>query len=257
MVLNLTDGTLRERAPGLSLVRRVIRITGRTESHTEEAVRPLYAEWALRAIPISATILASLGQIELHLSVRASSREAADAAVETASDEVVQVIGLDVYSRDGRTLEEVIGDLLVARGLRIAVAESCTGGLLTSRLTDVAGSSRYVDRAVVAYTNEAKVDLLDVPAEKIAEQGAVSEVVALAMAEGIRSRAGVEIGVGVTGIAGPGGGTPEKPVGTVAIAAVTAGARRSRTFKFIGGREQVKFQASQAALDMVRRMLVV
>jgi len=257
MMLNLIEGALRDRAPGLSLVRRVIRITGRTESHTEEAVRPLYAEWAQRPIPTSATILASLGQIELHLSARARSREAADAAVETASHDVVQVIGLDVYSRDGRTLEEVIGDLLVAQGLRIAVAESCTGGLLTSRLTDVPGSSRYVDRSVVAYTNQAKVDLLDVPAQKIAEHGAVSESVALAMADGIRSRAGVDVGVGVTGIAGPGGGTPEKPVGTVAIAAVTATARRSRTFKFIGGREQVKFQASQAALDMVRRMLVV
>ncbi len=257
MITALVEGRLRERAPGLSLVRRIIRITGRTESHTEEAVKPLYAQWAEREVPIAVTILASLGQIELHLSARAASRQAAEQAVDAASLEVLQVIGLDVYSRDGRSLEEVIGDLLVARGLRVAVAESCTGGLLASRLTDVPGSSRYVDRGVVVYSNDAKVDLLGVPRQLIAEHGAVSEPVAAAMADGIKSRASVDIGIGITGIAGPGGGSDEKPVGTVAIAAVINGTRRSRTFKFIGGREQVKFQASQAALDMVRRMLVV
>jgi nicotinamide-nucleotide amidase len=257
MMASLVEGPLRERSPGLSLVRRVIRITGRTESHTEEAVRPLYADWARRPVPIAATILASLGQIELHLSARAASQEVAEAAVEAASREVSEVIGLYVYSRDGRLLEEVLGDLLVARALRIAVAESCTGGLVASRLTDVPGSSRYVDRAVVAYSNEAKIELLGVPAGLIAQHGAVSEPVALAMAEGIKSRAAVDVGLGVTGIAGPGGGTPEKPVGMVAIATAIAGTSRTRTFQFIGGREQVKFQASQAALDMVRRMLVV
>ena len=257
MITGLVEGPLRQRAPGLSLVRRVIRITGRTESHTEEAVRPLYAEWAGRPVPIAATILASLGQIELHVSARAASREVAEAAVETASRDVSEVIGLDVYSRDGRSLEEVLGDLLVARALRIAVAESCTGGLLTSRLTDVPGSSRYVDRAVVAYSNEAKIELLGVPPALIEQHGAVSEPVALAMADGIKSRARVDIGVGVTGVAGPGGGTAEKPVGMVAIATALRGTSRSRTFRFIGGRDQVKFQASQAALDMVRRMLVV
>jgi nicotinamide-nucleotide amidase len=257
MMASLVEGPMRARAPGLSLVRRVIRITGRTESHTEEAVRPLYAEWAGRPVPIAATILAALGQIELHLSARAASQPVAEAAVETASGEVSEVIGLDVYSRDGRSLEEVVGDLLVARAFRIAVAESCTGGLLTSRLTDVPGSSRYVDRAVVAYSNDAKVELLGVPSPLLAQHGAVSEPVALAMAEGIKSRAAVDIGVGVTGIAGPGGGTAEKPVGMVAIAAAIGGTSRSRTYTFIGGREQVKFQASQAALDMVRRMLVV
>ena len=257
MMTGLVEGALRERAPGLSLVRRVIRITGRTESHTEEAVRPLYPDWAGRPVPIAATILASLGQIELHLSARAPSQGGAEAAVEAASRDVSEVIGLDVYSRDGRSLEEVLGDLLMARALRIAVAESCTGGLLMSRLTDVPGSSRYVERGVVAYSNDAKIELLGVPPVLIEQHGAVSEPVALAMAEGIKTRARVDIGVGVTGVAGPGGGTAEKPVGMVAIAASVAGTTRSRTFKFIGGREQVKFQASQAALDMVRRMLVV
>jgi PncC family amidohydrolase len=108
----------------------------------------------------------------------------------------------------------------------------------------------------VTYSNEAKTELLGVPVELIAEHGAVSEAVALAMADGIRSRAGVSVGVGVTGIAGPGGGTPEKPVGTVAIAAMTASLTRSRVFRFIGERETVKFQASHSALDMVRRLLL-
>ncbi|MSO45640.1 MAG: competence/damage-inducible protein A [Acidobacteria bacterium] len=256
MFMRVVEDILGERATGLSLVRRMLRITGRTESHTEEAVRPLYAKWAGAAIPISATILAALGQIELHLSARAESRDKAEAALEDAAREVSGVLGLDVYSTDGRALEEVLGDLLVERGLKIAAAESCTGGLLTSRLTDVAGSSRYVQQAVVAYANDAKTTFLGVPAQLLEEQGAVSEAVARAMADGIRTRAGVDVGVGVTGIAGPGGGTPEKPVGTVAIAAVIDGAARSRLFRFLGEREQIKFQASQAALDMVRRMLV-
>ena len=251
----LAAGPLRQRGAGLSLVRRVIRITGRSESHTEEAVRPLYSEWAAAPTPIAATILASLGQIELHLSARAPDRSVADAALAAAAQQVAGRIGADVYSTEGHSLEQVVGELLVERGLRIAVAESCTGGLITSRLTDVAGSSRYVDQSVVTYSNEAKTSLLGVPEDLIAAHGAVSEPVALAMADGMRGRAAVDVAIGVTGIAGPGGGTPEKPVGTVAIGAVTAAATRSRLFRFIGGRDMVKFQASQAALDMVRRML--
>jgi len=256
MLTAVAGEVLGPRSPGLSLVRRTIRITGRTESHTEEAVRPLYADWAQAEVPIAVTILASFGQIELHLSARAVSPDRAAAAAEAASRQVAEILGLDAYSCDGRSLEQVVGDLLVERHFRIALAESCTGGLLTSRLTDVAGSSRYVDRAVVAYANEAKVSLLGVPRKLIDEEGAVSEPVALAMAEGVRAAAMVDVGVGVTGIAGPGGGDAEKPVGTVAIAVVIPGTTRSRLFRFVGDREQVKFQASQAALDIVRRLLV-
>lgn len=256
MLTDLAAGLLGDRAPGLSLVRRVLRISGRTESHTEEAVRPLYAEWAQAPIPISATILASLGQIELHLSARSASRAETEAALDAASVQVADRLGADVFSRDGRSMEHVVGDLLVERNMRIAVAESCTGGLIMSRLTDVPGSSRYVDRGVVLYSNEAKTELLGVAPTLIEEHGAVSEEVAIAMADGIRAHARTDIGVGVTGIAGPGGGTPQKPVGTVAIAASISGLMRSRVFRFVGDREQVKFQASQAALDMVRRMLL-
>src|SRR4029077_14615094 len=141
------------------------------------------------------------------------------------------------------------------RKMTIAVAESCTGGLLTSRLTDVPGSSDYVERGVVCYSNRSKTELAGVPEALIQAHGAVSEPVAQAMAEGIRARAGTSIGVGVTGIAGPGGGTAEKPVGTVAVAVVVDAETRVRTFQFVGGREMVKFQAAQSALNMTRLMV--
>ena len=256
MVAALVDGPLRERSEGVPLLRRVLKISGRIESQTDEQLQPLYRKWEKGTPRVNATILAALGQLELHLWCRAPSTDAANQALERAVDEVCAVIGVDVFSTDGRPMEAVVGEMLASRGLHIALAESCTGGLLTSRLTDIPGSSRYVAQAVIAYTNEAKTALLGVPAPLIEAHGAVSEPVAVAMADGARTRAGVEVGVGVTGIAGPGGGTPEKPVGTVAVAASIVAETRSRLFRFHGERDQVKFQASQAALDMVRRMLL-
>ena len=256
MLTTLVEGMLRDRAAGDPLVRRVVKITNRIESQTEEVLQPLYREWETATPRVSATILAALGQIELHLSAIDPVRDVAERALERAARRVAEALGPDAFSLDGRNLEAVVGDLLAEHKLRIAVAESCTGGLITSRLTDVPGSSRYVFQAVVTYANESKTALLGVPPEVLAAHGAVSEPVALAMADGVRSRAQVDVGVGVTGIAGPTGGTPEKPVGTVAVAAATSDATRSRLFRFHGGREDVKFQASQAALDMVRRMLL-
>lgn len=255
MLAELVDGPLRASALGEPLVRRVVRITGRIESDVDQLLQPVYGEWAAASPPIAATILASPGAIELHLSAHAASQDVVDRALEAAVQRVVNTIGADVYSTDGRKLEQVVGDLLVAKGMRVAAAESCTGGLITSRLTDVSGSSRYVDQSIVTYSNEAKTELLGVATELLNAHGAVSEPVALAMAEGIRTRARADVGIGVTGIAGPTGGTVEKPVGTVVVSAVTANERRCRTFRFFGDRELVKFQASQAALDMVRRLL--
>ena len=255
LMTQLAEGKLRAHSAQEILGRRVIRIAGRTESYTDQALQPLYAEWARAKVPVAATILAVLGQIELHLSARSSDRRVVEEALEQATSQVCTVLGKDVFSTDGRALEEVVGSLLVERGWRISVAESCSGGLLSSRLTDVPGSSRYVDRGVVAYSNEAKTELLDVPASLIATHGAVSEPVAVAMATGIRTRSGSHVGIGVTGIAGPGGGTPEKPVGTVAVAVATLDDSQVRTARYMGDREHIKFQASQAALDMVRRML--
>jgi nicotinamide-nucleotide amidase len=231
-------------------------LTGRGESHVEEKVQPIYSRWRDRTPPISTTILAAMGQIELHLSVRDTDEARARATLASATDELLSVVGEYVYSTDGRPMEQVVGDLLKARGYSVAAAESCTGGLFTSRLTDVAGSSAYVRGGIVAYANEDKVSLLGVPANLIAAHGAVSEPVAAAMAEGVRERTGVDVSVGITGIAGPGGGTPEKPVGTVAIAVIVPGQPAYvRTYQFIGGRAMVKFQATQAAMDRIRRML--
>jgi nicotinamide-nucleotide amidase len=233
----------------------VIKITGRTESDVDSRAQPVYQGWLSQAVPISTTILAVLGQIELHLTARASGRAEGDAALDRAVGELQAVLGDSVYSVDGRSVEMIVGELLKMREMTIAVAESCTGGLLASRLTDVPGSSAYVDRGVVCYSNRSKVETLGVPETLIAEHGAVSEPVAQAMAEAIRRQAGSTAAVGITGIAGPGGGTPEKPVGTVAIAVSAAGESCVRTFQFIGGREQVKFQATQAARNLLRLML--
>jgi nicotinamide-nucleotide amidase len=231
-------------------------LTGRGESHVEQKVQPIYSRWRDEERPIVTTILAAMGQIELHLSVRDSDETRARARLARARDELLAVIGDDVYSTDGRVMEEVVGDLLKSHGYTVAAAESCTGGLLSSRLTDVAGSSAYVRCGVVAYANEEKTSLIGVPADLIAAHGAVSEPVAVAMAEGIRERSGADVAVGITGIAGPGGGTPEKPVGTVAIAVIVRDQPAYvRTYQFIGGRAMVKFQATQAAMDRIRRLL--
>lgn len=237
------------------LFRRVLKITGRPESEVDAIAQPVYTPWLRQPIPISTTILAALGQIELHLTAAAPDQAVADGALDEAVDALRQALGPSVYSVDGRPLEAVVGDLLREAGWTVATAESCSGGLLASRITDVPGSSAYFDRGAVCYSNEAKVDLLDVPAELIAAHGAVSEPVALAMADGIRARAGSTAGVGITGIAGPGGGTPAKPVGTVAVALVSPEFRDVRTFQFFGGRDLVKYQSAQAALNMLRLLL--
>jgi len=246
---------LTARSGGAGLFRRVLKITGQPESVVDAKAQPIYGRWQTQEVPISTTILAVLGQIELHLTAGAPDREAADRVLDPAVRELQDALGGDVYSVDGASLEEVVGARLRERRLKVAVAESCTGGLLTSRLTDVPGSSAYVDRSEVCYSNQAKIDSLGVPAALIAAHGAVSEPVARAMAEGIRAKASADVGMGVTGIAGPDGGTPEKPVGTVAIAVLVGADARVRTFQFVGAREMVKFQSAQAALNMLRLML--
>jgi nicotinamide-nucleotide amidase len=253
----LAAGLLGARAAADRLHQRVVRISGHSESHAEEMLQPLYARWRSRTPPVNATILAALGLIELQLNARTPDSGAAAAVLQSAVDEIAAAFGVSCYSTDGSALEEVVGRLLRDRGARVALAESCTGGLATSRLTDVPGASDYVERAVVAYSNVAKVALLGVDEALIAAHGAVSEPVAVAMAEGARRLAGVEIGVGVTGIAGPGGGSDAKPVGTVAIAVSGPGDRRQvRTFLFPGGRTQVKTLAAQTAIDSLRRALI-
>jgi len=253
------EAVVRERlAPrrgGAGLFRRVIKITGRTESDVDATAQPIYSPWQSRPVPIATTILAVLGQIELHLTATARDKADADRALDAAIAELQPVLGDAIYSVNGLGLEAIVAEILTSRKLTIATAESCSGGLLASRLTDVPGSSAYMQQGVVCYSNQSKTQWLGIPPTLIEEYGAVSEPVAKAMAAGIRERASTDIGVGITGIAGPSGGTPEKPVGTVAIAVSALNDQRVRTFQFFGGRDLVKFQSSQAALNMIRLML--
>ena len=247
---------LAPRAGNFRVHKATLFVAGRGESHVEEIAQPIYSRWTSETPPIETTILAMPGQVELHLSVRAEAGVPAEQRLRRAHDELRMALGEDVFSTDGRSMEEVVGTRLRDRGLTIAAAESCTGGLLLSRLTDIAGSSEYVAGGVVVYSNQLKTGLAGVPADLIQAHGAVSEPVAAALADGIRERTGASIALGITGIAGPGGGTPQKPVGTVAIAFSSGQfGSRVRTFSFFGGRPQVKFQATQTALDMVRRAL--
>ncbi|MGE3843998.1 MAG: competence/damage-inducible protein A [Vicinamibacterales bacterium] len=256
MLGHVAETVLPQRVAGDRYLRRSVRLVGRSESQFDELLKPLYEEWARGDPPIEATILAASGMIELQLRARHASGAAATQALAGAAAAVGALLGTDVVSDTGRTLEQVVGDLLRAQGLRVAVAESCTGGLMTSRLTDVAGSSDYVECSFVVYANRAKTTLLGVSEELIREHGAVSESVALAMASGARERGGADVGVGITGIAGPGGGSPTKPVGTVAIAIEgPAGRRFVRTFLFPGTRDMIKVFASTTALDRLRRQI--
>ena len=256
MIDALCAGALLQRAGAERLHRTILFVTGRSESHVEEVAQPIYSRWTAATPPVTTTILAAPGQVELHLTLRERDAVRAQEILGRAREELRSALGADVFSVDGRAMEEVVGEQLRSRGYMFAAAESCTGGLLTSRLTDVAGSSAYVHGSIVAYDNEAKINLLGVPRALIEEHGAVSEPVAIAMAEGARERTGADVSVAITGIAGPGGGTPAKPVGTVVIATIVGTQpAHVRTYSFIGGRGQVKFQATQAALDRVRRML--
>lgn len=255
----MIDGEVRSRlqllAGATRLHKRLIRVSGRGESAVEEIAQPIYSPWTKQQPPIETTVLASLGQVELHLTLQSTNAAAANPRLDRCVTDLAAALGKDVVSVDGATLEEVVGRLLKARGWWVAFAESCTGGLATSRLTDVPGSSEYVERSVVAYSNRAKIDLLDVPEAMIRDHGAVSEQVAEAMAAGIRTRAGVDVGVGITGIAGPGGGTDLKPVGTVCIA--VAGERSVvRSVRFPGGRDVVKGMSANWGIDMLRRFLL-
>ena len=247
---------LRERSGGAVLRRRTIKTAGRGESHIEEIAQPVYSPWRDADPAIITTILAAPGQVELHLSAQGDDHERLERALDAAVIALQSALGPVVFSVDGRGLEEVVGALLLERGLTLAAAESCTGGMLLGALTTISGSSGWVAGGVVAYSNDVKVQSLDVPAELIAAHGAVSEQVAQAMAEGARRVMKAGIGVGITGIAGPTGGTEAKPVGTVCLAVAGPGERQVvRTVRLPGDRAMVRQMAVQAALDMIRRVL--
>ena len=258
MLEALCDGGILGARAGRERIYKVsLFTTQRSESHVEEVAQPIYSAWRSETPPIETTILATPGQIELHLTTRSADAEGASDRLERARAQLVEALGDCVFATDGRTLPRLVGDLLRERGLTLAAAESCTGGLLMQRLTDLPGSSDYVAGGVVAYSNTVKINLLGVEGALIGAHGAVSEPVAAAMADGVRDRTGADVCVAITGVAGPGGGTPAKPVGTVVIAVrMPSGPVIVRTCSFPGSREHVRFQSTQAALDLVRRQLV-
>lgn len=240
------------RSKGRVIRRRVLKIAAMPESLVDEIVAPLYT----RVENPRTTILGAPGQIELHLVGEGTTAEEAEEHIESLARGLRERLPARVFSEDGRELPAVVGALLVDQGLTLSAAESCTGGLLTARLTDVAGASGFLDRSFVTYSNRAKVEALGVDQELIDRVGAVSTEVAAAMAAGARRAAGADVGVGITGIAGPDGATADKPVGLVYIALDGQAGTRAHRARFPGGRERVRFQATQIALEMLRRGLL-
>jgi nicotinamide-nucleotide amidase len=243
---------VRVRAGAVILRRRILKIASMSESDVDQTLAPLYKTYTNPRT----TILSSPGQVELHLTARGADEAEAERHLEELAAGMRALLPGRFFSEDGRELPEVVAALLRERSLRLALAESCTGGLLSARLTDVPGASHFLERAFVSYSNRSKVEELGVGAALLEGHGAVSEEVAAAMAAGARRAAAAEVGVGVTGIAGPEGGTPEKPVGLVYVALEGAAGTRVRRAIFPGGRERVRFQATQAALEMLRRGLL-
>jgi nicotinamide-nucleotide amidase len=232
--------------------RCVLHTFGILEADLDARVEPLVP--SRRGIRLG--LLASPLGVTLSLTARGGSSEMA--ALEQTVRSVRENLGGLVYAEGSETMEDVVGRALTARKMTIAVAESCTGGLIGHRLTQVPGSSNYLDRVLVCYSNEAKMELLDVSKVILARHGAVSPEVAAAMARGVRERSRADVGLSVTGIAGPGGSTPQKPVGLVYVGFDAKGAGvLAKEFRFHGPRDAIKMRASQAALNLVRQWLPV
>ncbi|HKR64526.1 MAG TPA: competence/damage-inducible protein A [Thermoanaerobaculia bacterium] len=242
---------LAEQRGGRARFRRVVKIAGLTESGVEEKLQPYYEQHAGELV----TILASGGHIEIHLHADGVEDESR-ASLAARERELVTIFGERIFGYDEDTLESVVGALLAQRGQTLAVAESCTGGLLGSRITDVAGSSAYFMGGAICYTAAAKSDLAGVDPALIRAHGEVSEEVAVALARGIRERFATTWGVGITGIAGPTGGTPEKPVGTVHVA-VAGPVEKHRKLLWQGPRTIIKWYSTQQALDLLRRCILL
>jgi nicotinamide-nucleotide amidase len=237
------------------IVRQVFHTFGLAEADVDAKLNGLIPKGA----PVDLGLLASPMGVLVSLTTKgseSSTEKHRDLPQQLASD-VRSRLSEWLFAEGDDTMEKVVGRELTKRGLILAVAESCTGGLIGHRLTQVPGSSAYVDRGAICYSNRAKTEMLGVPVELIARQGAVSKEVAAAMACGIRERANVSVGLSVTGIAGPGGGTETKPVGLVYIGLdYGTGRPITREFRFHGDRNVIKQRSSQAALDLLRRWLL-
>ncbi|MEN3336250.1 MAG: nicotinamide-nucleotide amidase [Blastocatellia bacterium] len=238
---------------GVRIAKRLLKVTGMGESQLDDKIAPIYKQYTNP----TTTILFTDSEIELHLTATAESAARAEALVEELTDKLEEAIGDNCYSTKGEQLEEVIGWRLRLKQYTLATAESCTGGLVAERITRVPGASDYFAGSIVSYTNEVKMNLLGVPAEMLEQHGAVSGEVAEAMARGVKQRTGATIGLSVTGIAGPGGGTQAVPVGTVYIGLADDVTSTNRRLILPGDRHLIRWRASTAALEMVRRRYLI
>jgi len=243
---------LAARAGAVKVVRRMLRVAGLGESAVDEKIAPIYTQYENP----QTTILFNQSEIEIHLTARGRTNEDAETLLDHLSAQLEERLGEAVFAFAGEKMEEVVGLKLTLGGYTLAVAESCTGGLIAQRLTEVPGSSKYFIEGAVTYSNQSKTRTLGIEPALILEHGAVSAEVAEAMAEGIRKRAGTDFGLAVTGIAGPGGGSDEKPVGLVYIALSDEVQTTHRKLQVPGDRQLVRWRSSQAALDLLRKRLI-
>jgi nicotinamide-nucleotide amidase len=243
---------LRAKVPPAFLAVRTLKVAMIGESQVDARVAPIYKRYT----DVETTILAGAGEVELHFKNRAATSDAAQRRVDEVAGVVEDELDDAVFSRNGESLEQIVGYWLQMRNATVAVAESCTGGLLAERITSVSGSSRYFLGGAVVYSNNLKTELAGVPAEMIDRHGAVSREVAAALAEGIRYRCESTLGVGITGVAGPTGGTPDKPVGLVFHAVASSTGTEVVQRNFPGDRKRIRRFASTMALDMIRKQLM-
>jgi len=251
---------LSSKKPEGFVIQRKLRTTGIPESSIYEKIEELIDPKG----DVKIAFLPSYLGVDIRLVVRLfnllttnlKQKGEVEAEIEELEKKIREILGTYVYGTDDQTLEEVVGKLLLEKGKTIAVAESCTGGLIGAKLTNISGSSEYFERGVVTYSNQAKTQLLGVPPEIIEKYGAVSEEVAILMAEGVRGLAKTDYGLSATGIAGPKGGTPEKPVGTVCIGFAHENDSFAQKFQFAEDRITNRERATQAALNMVRLFLI-
>lgn len=252
MFENHVQSRLEKMAGDVRFARRVLRVSGMGESAVDEKISPVYSQYTNP----ETTILFNSSEIEIHLRAHGRTEADAEALLDNLSLKIEKELGNAVFSFRGETMEEVVGRRLAITGFTLSVAESCTGGLIAQRLTNVPGSSAYFLEGLVTYSNESKTRLLGVDKKLIREHGAVSKEVARDMARGVRHRAKTDFGLAVTGIAGPDGGTEEKPVGLVYIALADDAHTEHKRLKLPGDRELIRWRASQAALDMLRRRVI-
>ncbi len=243
---------LRTKLPPQSIATRVLKVGMMAESQCDARIAPIYQQFT----DVETTILAGAGEIQIHLKAQKASLDEAQDRVDQLAELIEEELGESVFSDNGDSLEQIVGYYLQMRNATLAVAESCTGGLLAERITSVSGSSRYFLGGAVVYSNALKTGFADVPADLIQKHGAVSREVAAALAEGIRRRCGATFGIGITGVAGPTGGSAEKPVGLVFHGLAAENGTEVVERNFPGDRKRIRWFAAQQALDMVRRKLM-